>query len=396
MIIRNISRAASTMARPTLRGVVFDMDGTLTVPNLDFVEMYKRCGVPSSKDLLQEVNAMAAPEKDAAWKVIDDMEEEGRRTLQLMTGTVELAKWLGQHQIPTAIVTRNSSQTLNHFLSCLWEPAGLAPFSVAVSRDDDFPAKPDPTALNAIAARWGLPVSRDLLMVGDSPSNDVGFGKAAGVSTALLDSNRKYVEGGKDSDADMSFEHLFQLPGLIWQNFDINGDLGGPLKKYPVPVATTDAAKAAIAADLETLGTLPAEELNSTDGSGNTPLIWAANEGHLEVVDFLLSANVDVNVRGFLGATALHRAARYGHMEVLERLLSAPGINCDIANDKMQYPLHFAAFKLQPHAVHMLMEAGASTIVLDRKGRTPAEDTSDETIRQAILDFRAKSSQSKI
>jgi len=122
------------MARPTLRGVVFDMDGTLTVPNLDFVEMYKRCGVPSSKDLLQEVNAMAAPEKDAAWKVIDDMEEEGRRTLQLMTGTVELAKWLGQHQIPTAIVTRNSSQTLNHFLSCLWACRSCAFFGCSEPR----------------------------------------------------------------------------------------------------------------------------------------------------------------------------------------------------------------------------------------------------------------------
>ena len=33
-----------------LRGVVFDMDGTLTVPNLDFDEMYRRAGLVMGKD----------------------------------------------------------------------------------------------------------------------------------------------------------------------------------------------------------------------------------------------------------------------------------------------------------------------------------------------------------
>ena len=37
----------------------------------------------------------------------------------------------------------------------------------------------------------------------------------------------------------------------------------------------------------------------------------------------------------------------------------------------------------------MLLEAGANTRVKDRKGRTPAEDTSCEVIRGMILDARA-------
>ena len=54
----------------------------------------------------------------------------------------------------------------------------------------------------------------------------------------------------------------------------------------------------------------------------------------------------------------------------------------------MQYPLHFAAFKKHPDAVSILMKYGANTLVLDRKGRTPAEDTSDEAIRDAIVKVR--------
>ena len=73
----------------------------------------------------------------------------------------------------------------------------------------------------------------------------------------------------------------------------------------------------------------------------------------------------------------------------LEALIAAPGVDLDIPNDKMQHPLHFAAFKQHPAAVAALLAAGASTMVLDRKGRTPAEDTADEGIRAAILEVRA-------
>ena len=50
--------STSAASRPVLRGVVFDMDGTLTRPNLDFSEMYRRCGVPMSADILEAVAAM--------------------------------------------------------------------------------------------------------------------------------------------------------------------------------------------------------------------------------------------------------------------------------------------------------------------------------------------------
>ena len=91
------------------------------------------------------------------------------------------------------------------------------------------------------------------------------------------------------------------------------------------------------------------------------------------------------------GATALHRAARIGSAEVIDALLAAGvGADPDVPNDHRQYPLHFAAFKLQPRAVAALLKGGASTSVCDRKGRTPAEDTKDPAIRDAVLAARAE------
>ena len=60
------------------------------------------------------------------------------------------------------------------------------------------------------------------------------------------------------------------------------------------------------------------------------------------------------------------------------------GADPDLPNVKLQYPLHFAAFKHKPEAVRVLLQHGASPLSLDRKGRTPAEDTSDGAIRDAI------------
>jgi len=369
------------------------MDGTLTLPNLEFAEMYRRCGVSPTADLLTAIDAMADEERKRALLTVEEMEEEGRSTLQLMPGATDLAKWLHSHSIPTAIVTRNTAKTVTHLHSALWAPHGLPPFSPAISRDDKFAPKPDPAAMTAVAQAWGVPLGSHLLMVGDSVRNDVGFGKAAGISTALVDGSRRDFEGGQDGGADMCSSSLIELPRMLWQYFVIGGKLGtgAPLQKVATPVPSTPVTQAAAAGDIAALESAPLQMLNAADDSGNTPLIWAADSGQINVVQMLLSIGVDSNVRGFLGTTAVSRACRRGDVPVLRCLLRASDMSSiDTPNEKMQTPLHFAAFKLHPEAVDVMLEHGASTTVMDRKGRTPAEDTSDGDIRASILAARIK------
>jgi uncharacterized protein len=61
-------------------------------------------------------------------------------------------------------------------------------------------------------------------------------------------------------------------------------------------------------------------------------LISASENGHIEVVQTLLAANIDVNVKGFYGHTALSEAVREGHLEVVKALL-AKGADVDAKND---------------------------------------------------------------
>jgi len=391
---RFAASAVSMNMRPVLRGVVFDMDGTLTVPNLDFVEMYRRCGVPQSDDLLAAVAKMPADSKESAHAVIAEMEAEGRRTLCLMPGAVDCIRWLHRHRVPMAMVTRNTKETVEHFHAALLKPAGLSAFDLAISRDDDFEPKPHPAAFEEVAKQWGAPLGPELVMVGDSPSNDIKFGKAAGASTVLLDTGRRHVEGGTTGDADVCVENLALLPHQLWQRFQIESPNGTaiPLQKFETPLPGSPVCEAAARGDTEFLSATPLHLLETPDASSNTPLIFAADAGQSEVVKLLLEKGVEVNAKGFLGSTAVCRACRRGHADVLNALLrhATSAVDLDEPNDKLQHPLHFAAFKKHPALVRLMLEHGASTTVCDRKGRTPAEDTSDEDIRRMILEVRAR------
>lgn len=168
----------------------------------------------------------------------------------------------------------------------------------------------------------------------------------------------------------------------------------GTLKKYPTPKPTTKGAIAAATGDLETLKCLPKSELNQAlDEHGNTLLIWAADKGKDGCLTYILSQINDnkdiINARGYLGNTAIGRAARGGHLPCVQILLQQDEINPNLANEKLQYPLHFAAFKKHLSVVQCMLNSGKCDIfVQDRKGRTPDQDTSVEEIKNVILKYK--------
>lgn len=366
------------------------MDGTLTIPNLDFKEMYRRCGVDRSKDILEEIAKRSKEEQYMAFAAIDEMEEEGRRTLQLMPGAAELCRWLAHHQIPMAVVTRNTQKSVKVLTDRLM-PSNVE-FDIVIPRDDvqGYAPKPSPEAMHAIAEKWSIELPCDgLFMVGDSVENDIVFGKNAGVATALLDTEGKH----SDSGADFVTSELTGLARHLWTNYDIKSPLGTAartLEKYPRPKPTIQLTKVAANGDLDAIRELSTNDgfdINAVDESKNTALIWATEHKQLEIIQWILAKyvnEVELDHKGYLGATAITRAARLGHCDVLTQLIAA-GADMDIPNDKLQYPLHFAAFKEKKDAVAILLQNGANPRSLDRKGRTPAQDTKNEEIRDMIL-----------
>ena len=62
--------------------------------------------------------------------------------------------------------------------------------------------------------------------------------------------------------------------------------------------------------------------VNLSNNSGNTPLHWAALNGHLEAVKLLVSAGADTTKTNLAEHDAITEAERSGNVEVAEWLLS--------------------------------------------------------------------------
>ena len=89
-------------------------------------------------------------------------------------------------------------------------------------------------------------------------------------------------------------------------------------------------------------------------------LIWAAQEGHLEVVERILDRGAKVDVTGKDGWTAFMWAAHKGHAEILRVLLDR-GAALDSVEDEGWTALMFAAHHGWSGVVRLLLDRGAST-----------------------------------
>jgi len=74
--------------------------------------------------------------------------------------------------------------------------------------------------------------------------------------------------------------------------------------------------------------------VNDVDGENNTILIYAAANGHYELVDYLITTYPDINLnhKGRSGYTALLFAMYNGQEKVIERLLQKPNIDPYVKN----------------------------------------------------------------
>ncbi|KAG0535461.1 hypothetical protein BDA96_04G368100 [Sorghum bicolor] len=217
--------------RRPLRGVVFDMDGTLTVPVIDFQAMYRevlggdaayaaaRAAGGGAVDILHCIEDWAPDKQRHAYEVIARFEQEGLDRLQIMPGASELCGFLDAKQIRKNSTNIDVVQLfverlivtslvycvyqsgyccltqaiqfmiiVEHVCCVILKIRGLITrnvkdavdlfhqrfgmmFTPALSREFR-PYKPDPAPLLHICSTWNIP-PHEVIMVGDSLKDDV-------------------------------------------------------------------------------------------------------------------------------------------------------------------------------------------------------------------------------
>ncbi|XP_009784465.1 haloacid dehalogenase-like hydrolase domain-containing protein At2g33255 [Nicotiana sylvestris] len=222
------STSISLSSKPHLKGVVFDMDGTLTVPVIDFQAMYKavlghdeylavKSKNPSGIDILHHIENWSPDKQRRAYEIIADFEKQGQDRLQIMPGAAELCSFLDSQNIRRGLITRNVKDAVD-----LFHIRFGVKFSPALSREFR-PYKPDPAPLLHICSTWGVQ-SNEVIMIGDSLKDDVACGKRAGAFTCLLDETGRYDApeyANVEHQPDYKASSLVEVQSLLERHFEL-------------------------------------------------------------------------------------------------------------------------------------------------------------------------------
>jgi HAD superfamily hydrolase (TIGR01509 family) len=159
------------------RAVIFDLDGTLTQPLLDFDAMRAEIGLPPGPILEQLAHADAATQARAE-EILRRHEREAIAQATLADGCAELLEHLAAREIPAAILTRNIREVVDTF-------ARTFGFSfAAVYTREDGPHKPSPEGVFTLCRQMGV-APAETLVVGDYKF-DILAGRNAGCATVLV------------------------------------------------------------------------------------------------------------------------------------------------------------------------------------------------------------------
>jgi phosphoglycolate phosphatase len=181
-----------------LRAVVFDFDGTLARPALDFPLMKRRIAAlardylgrpaePGQTPALEWIETLAQNMDSAhaqsfrgqSHSLIQDMEEEAASRTSLFEFVRPALKRLRSRGIAPAVITRNNRQAVAAVF-----PDAENYVSVILTREDVDAVKPDPAHLLAALQAVGVGPP-EALMVGDHPSDTLTARRAGTYAGAV-------------------------------------------------------------------------------------------------------------------------------------------------------------------------------------------------------------------
>lgn len=167
----------SGLGRP-IEAVLFDMDGTLTQPILDFVKIKQAIGCPPEIPILEWMGTLPVAEQSRIETRLIQIEIDAAHNAVPADGAADTVAWLAGQGYSLGIITRNCMQAVAVTLQrcrleigCLWTR-------------EDRPHKPSGQAVEGLCKRMGVDAKRSVV-VGDYKF-DLEAARAAGAAAVLL------------------------------------------------------------------------------------------------------------------------------------------------------------------------------------------------------------------
>ncbi|MBX3459264.1 MAG: HAD-IA family hydrolase [Planctomycetes bacterium] len=191
-----------------IRTVLFDLDGTLAAPTIDFDALRQKLGLPRGMSIMHALEQLDAPARARAMQVVEEAEREAAARAAPNPGALELVAALRDRGIGMAIITRNMHEAAAATLRAI----GIE-VDVLVTREFG-PIKPSPEPVLHALERLGA-LAASALMVGDF-KDDMTAGRQAGTATCLIMNNAGPPRYEADLHVPSPIE-LLQLFEEAWQ-----------------------------------------------------------------------------------------------------------------------------------------------------------------------------------
>lgn len=186
-----------------LRGLIFDMDGTLIEPAIDFAAMREAVGILEG-DILLELARWERSAREHAFEIIESFEQEAAARMEATPGVIDYLVASKRVGVRHGLITRNTHDRIARCARLLG-----ATFMPALDRSF-APLKPDPASILHILSEWELS-PEEVVMFGDS-GQDLHAAHAAGVKCAVI--ARDYNEHLR-ARADWYIENFEGLPAAL-------------------------------------------------------------------------------------------------------------------------------------------------------------------------------------
>ena len=187
-----------------VKAIIFDLDGTITQPYLDFDQIRAEIGITQGP-ILEAMAQMTANQQLRANNILIKHELEAAKNSRLNPGVKELFTVLRQKNRLIALVTRNSHDSVAKICHI-----HNLQFDAVITREDG-PVKPDPFAVFKACEMMQV-VPQQSIMVGDY-LYDLVSGRRAGAKSVLYCSQSNYADF--QHEADFTIKHFDEINGII-------------------------------------------------------------------------------------------------------------------------------------------------------------------------------------
>jgi len=167
---------------PDFQAIIFDMDGTLTIPQHDFDAIRAEFNIPAGQLILEYLAELPPAESAQRLAQLEAIERNIATRSEPAAGLGELLELTASINLQIGILTRNSRANALLSLTAIGRRQFFRDECI-VGRDEAAP-KPDPAGIHLLAQRLGHP-AHSCLMIGDYV-HDLNAGRSAGCFTVHL------------------------------------------------------------------------------------------------------------------------------------------------------------------------------------------------------------------